>query len=420
MNTRASRPPPGGPRQPTTAAHSFSSDKYPTRARRERTTAPRAPSPSPGADFSSPNAAASEATVADSSRLAHATTTGLAGDAHRSQRVAVSRESRATWPRASAALDANAAMFAGVAGSRNTPTGVSPRNSVICICRRSIRLRPNSYPSSSSSEPGRFLRSPFLRESPRPAYSMPGLYRRRRRLSDLTSTSPKSVTAPGGMSSKDCETASRTCRIRLVATERNSTTATRPFSASAKFAVLSMTGEDIAATAAGPPSAAMDESSLSERSWSATPPSDDSADRRGRTEAIRRAVSSSPRLAGAPAAGGRDDAGEFAGDAGGAPPPPPGDASSPGADPRSVATTNPRSTSRGGRRRRARRARRAAPRVTRRTGRRHLLTSTCPSPGSFPSPAGSSGSSAARCRRFWILGYFPTYMRQRGSDSMNS
>ena len=201
-------------------------------------------------------------------------------------------------------------------------------------------MRPNSYPSSSSSAPRRFLRSPFLRESPRPAYSMPGLYRRRRRLSDLTSTSPKSVTAPGGMSSKDCVMASRTCRIRLVATERNSTTATRPFSASAKFAVLSMTGEDIAATAAGPPSAAMDASSLSERSWSATPPSDDLADRRGRTEAIRRAVSSSPRLAGAapaPGAGVRDDAGGLAGDAGGAPPPPPGDASSPGADPRSVA-----------------------------------------------------------------------------------
>ena len=45
----------------------------------------------------------------------------------------------------------------------------------------------------------------------------------------------------------------------------------------------------------------------------------------------------------APAAGVRDDAGELAGDAGGAPPPPPpGDASSPAADPRIVATTNPR------------------------------------------------------------------------------
>ena len=133
VNTRASRPPPGGPRQPTTDAHSFSSGKYPTRTRRERTTA-GADFSSPGADFSSRlNAASSEATVAASSRLAHASTTGLDGVAHESQRLAESRESFDTWPRASAALDANAAMFNGVAGSRNTPTGVSPRNSVICI-----------------------------------------------------------------------------------------------------------------------------------------------------------------------------------------------------------------------------------------------------------------------------------------------
>ena len=303
-------------------------------------------------------------------------------------------------------------MFAGVAGSRNTPTGVSPRNSVICICRRSIRLRPNSYPNSSSSEPGRFLRSPFLRESPRPAYSMPGLYRRRRRLSDLTSTSPNSVTAPGGMSSKDCEMASRTCRIRLVATERNSTTATRPFSASAKFAVLSMTGEDIAAAAARPP----------ERGD-------------GRVVAQREVVVRHPTLGRfrRPTRKNRGESGarfrRLRGSRARRRLPPRARVMMPvnsramlGARrrrrrpgrrvPRRRRTRESSrrqirdSTSRGGRRRRARRARRAAPRVTRRTGRRHPLTSTCPSPGSFPSPAGSSGSSAAWCRRIWILGKF--------------
>ena len=123
----------------------------------------------------------------------------------------------------------------------------------------------------------------------------------RRRLSDLTSTSPKRVTAPGGMSRKDLEIASRTPLMRLVATERKSTMPTRPSNASAKLAVLSMTGEDT--TRVSPPgSDARDSASARERSWSATPPSEDSGcpDRRGSTEAISRAVSASPRLAGSP------------------------------------------------------------------------------------------------------------------------
>ena len=122
----------------------------------------------------------------------------------------------------------------------------------------------------------------------------------RRRLSDLTSTSPKRVTAPGGMSRKDLEIASRTPLMRLVATERKSTMPTRPSNASAKLAVLSMTGEDT--TRVSPPgSDARASASARERSWSATPPSEDSRpidDRRGSTEAISRAVSASPRLVG--------------------------------------------------------------------------------------------------------------------------
>ena len=139
---RASRPPPGGARQPRTSAHSRSSGMYPILARRSLTTALEPPPP--GLEPPTFAMDSSDFIVSTSSRLEHAINTGRAASAVASQARAESLESLATCPWVSATLDANAAMLGGVAASRNTPTGTRPLNTVICICRKSIRLRPNS------------------------------------------------------------------------------------------------------------------------------------------------------------------------------------------------------------------------------------------------------------------------------------